>query len=284
MSDRSPSNEGRTANEQSADFVNWTGTPYRPNSSIILVVTRKGHIAEQVVTYAINVAERMNWKILAAYVDTLPQFWDGGRRRRRFVAAVEQSAAKFRADATQAGVAFDYVRESGRLDKVVATLCHIAKRVEFVLLDEGIELSEVTSGTPVPVFKLRYESAAPPQGAISHQARAFPATFAKPGAGMRRRSITRTLCFGSMSALLYTVLFHHADMVMDISTRGGVYGVVPAVTALIFFGVHTVFAGNICFALGMSRPAAVRVGRAGDKEERRKASRRKNDRRVHTLR
>ncbi len=43
--------------------------------SCILLVTRGSRLAEPVMDYAVNVADRMKCKILATYVNTLAAFW-----------------------------------------------------------------------------------------------------------------------------------------------------------------------------------------------------------------
>ncbi len=66
----------------------------------ILVVTRNGHMAEPVMDYAVNVAERMKCSILAAHINTLPFYRDGGRRSTLFTAAMQESMTLFEAKAS----------------------------------------------------------------------------------------------------------------------------------------------------------------------------------------
>jgi hypothetical protein len=106
--------------------------------------------------YAVNVADRLNCRLLAAYVNTLPHLWDGGRRGRLFDSAFLESAFVFKRKAAAKGVDFAYVQESGRISKVINRLCHIVKRIEFVVIDRGIRMEEAVSRTPVPVFKVLY--------------------------------------------------------------------------------------------------------------------------------
>jgi hypothetical protein len=127
-------------------------------SSIILVVTRNAHLAEAVMEYTLNLADRLHCRILAAYVDTLPLLVDGGQRNRQFISALLQSAQMYRSKAVAKGVSFNYVQESGRISKVINRLCHIVKRIEFVVIDRGIKIEEAVSRAPVPVFNIHYDT------------------------------------------------------------------------------------------------------------------------------
>ena len=127
-------------------------------TSIILVVTRNAHLAEPVMEYTLNLADRLHCRILAAYVDTLPLLVDGGQRSRQFISALLQSAAVYRSKAMTKGVSFDYVQESGRVSKVINRLCHIVKRIEFVVIDRGIKIEEAVARAPVPVFNIFYDT------------------------------------------------------------------------------------------------------------------------------
>ena len=117
-------------------------------------MTRNNRLTEPTMDYAVNVADRMKCKVLASYVNTLPLIGDGGTRSRLFASAIEQNAAEFREKAAARGVEFEFVQESGKISKVISRLCHIVKRVEFVLIDQGIKIEEAAFGSPVPVFNI----------------------------------------------------------------------------------------------------------------------------------
>lgn len=122
--------------------------------SCILLVTRGSRLAEPVMDYAVNVADRMKCKILASYVNTLPLFGNGDVSHRQFASAIEQNAIEFREKAIARGVDFEYVQESGKISKIISRLCRIVKRIEFVLIDQGIKIEEAAFGSPVPVFNI----------------------------------------------------------------------------------------------------------------------------------
>jgi hypothetical protein len=127
-------------------------------TSIILVVTRNAHLAEPVMEYTLNLAGRLNCRLLAAYVDTLPFLVEDGKRNKKFISALLQSAAVYKNKAMAKGVSFNYVQESGKIGKVINRLCHIAKRIEFVVIDRGIKIEEAVSRAPVPVFNINYNT------------------------------------------------------------------------------------------------------------------------------
>ena len=122
--------------------------------SCILLVTRGSRLAEPVMDYAVNVADRMKCKILACYVNTLPLFGNGDVSHKQFASAIEQNAAEFREKANARGVDFECVQESGKISKIISRLCRIVKRIEFVLIDQGIKIEEAAFGSPVPVFNI----------------------------------------------------------------------------------------------------------------------------------
>ena len=74
------------------DIVNGDPSPNQQKIPYILVVTRNGHMAEPVMDYALNVADRLKYKILAAHINTLPFYRDGGRRSGLFASAMQESA------------------------------------------------------------------------------------------------------------------------------------------------------------------------------------------------
>ena len=124
------------------------------NKPIILMITRHGHLTAPVMDYGLNVADRLNKKLLIAHVNTLPLLNDGGKRSRYFATAFEESSVLIRAKAKQKGVAISNIKETGKISKVVNRLCRILKKIEFIVLDHGIQQEDVISHSPVPVFSI----------------------------------------------------------------------------------------------------------------------------------
>ncbi len=121
---------------------------------VILLVTRNGHLTEAVMTYGLNVAERLNLRLLVAYVNTMPLLCDGGVRNNRFAEAVQDSIVDLRTRARAKGVLVDYVRESGRVAKVVSRLCRTLQSIAFIIVDKDIKIEDVIVKASVPVFNV----------------------------------------------------------------------------------------------------------------------------------
>lgn len=139
--------------EKASTTVSYQDTP------VILVLTRNGHLTEKVMKYSLNVAARLKYRLLVAYVNTMPFLKDGGLRSRRFTLAVEDSANALKESSREKGVTVNHIRESGKVGKVVSRLCRIVKKIEFIIVDDGVSLEEVVSRAPVPVFNANSSSA-----------------------------------------------------------------------------------------------------------------------------
>ena len=106
--------------------------------------------------YAVNVADRLKYAILAVHTNTQPFFRDGGRRSMLFAGAMKESADLFREKAALRDVVVEHLGATGKVGKIVKGLCHADKHIEFVILDQGIRLEEVNAQSPVPVFSVIY--------------------------------------------------------------------------------------------------------------------------------
>lgn len=121
---------------------------------VILVVTRNGHLSETVMEYSVSVAGRLNHRLLVAYVNTLPFLSDGGLRRKNFALAVNENAFSLKDMSQKRGVIVSCIKETGHIGKVVSRLCRIVKKIEFIIVDRGVNMEEVVSRAPVPVFNV----------------------------------------------------------------------------------------------------------------------------------
>lgn len=128
-------------------------TPYQ-EAPVILVVTRNGHLTESVMEYSLNVAGRLNHRLLVAYVNTMPFLCEGGSRSRRFALAVNDNVNTLKERCQKRGITVSHIRESGKISKVVSRLCRIVKKIEFIIVDDGVSVEKVVSRSPVPVFNV----------------------------------------------------------------------------------------------------------------------------------
>lgn len=120
--------------------------------SVILVVTRNSHLTEALTEYSLRLAGRLNHRLLVAYVNTMPFFEDGGVRSRRFTLAVNDSGRTLTKRSKEKGVIASHVKESGKVSRVISRLCRIVKKIEFIVIDDGIAMEEIVTRAPVPVF------------------------------------------------------------------------------------------------------------------------------------
>jgi hypothetical protein len=217
----------------------------------ILVVTRNGHMTEPVMNYAINVADRLKYGILAVHINTLPFFSDGGRREMLFAAAMQESVAVFREKAGARGVLFKHLGEAGKIGKVVTRLCHSQEKIEFVVIDQGIRREEVTSQAPVPVFSVMYTTAGTYQinkttsYTTMKKGELFMSTTSK------KRHVKNCLLFGALTVGVYAAVFANQDLVMKYFTKGGLYALLPVAVVFAVSYVHGNFTSAFWSALGI---------------------------------
>ncbi|MEE4313624.1 MAG: hypothetical protein V2J11_03965 [Desulfofustis sp.] len=213
---------------------------------VIIFLTRTPSLAESVIEYVVAIADRLGLKIVAVFVNTMPQL----HQRSSFKRRMERSAAIFSEKARTRGLDFSAVRDSGRLAVVVKRLCHTVKRVEFVLIDHGISRELVASVAPVPVFSVL--STGPVAGEAGMSDRLPTLTGETPMVTQqRKRHVVKTITFGAATAGLYGAMFAFPDTVMHYWTKGGFYALLPVATVFAFSYVHGTFTSNFWSALGI---------------------------------
>ena len=68
----------------------------------------------------------------------------------------------------------------------------------------------------------------------------------------RNKPYLRALLLGLISITSYVVLFTHSDQVMSYFVKGGIYAVLPIVTALYFSLIHGAFASTVLSVAGIT--------------------------------
>jgi hypothetical protein len=232
--------------------------PRQKDRPFIMAVTRNGHMSEHVMDYAVNVAHRMQYGILAVHVDTLPFFKDSGKRSKLFAAAMRESAILFKKKAANKQVMVEHLGEIGKIDRVVSRLCHAKKRIEFVVIDKGIRLKEVARQSPVPVFPVITTRTGQTNRTIFHNPKA-KGVFTMSTTS-RKRHVKNCFLFGALTAGLYASVFTHQDLVMTYFAKGGLYAVLPVMTVLAVSYLHGNFTSSFWSALGIeaSKKSAVK--------------------------
>jgi len=217
----------------------------------ILLVTSHCHPAAQVMDYVLSVADRLGSKVILVHVDPHPFLHEQSLLASSARVERHSAADEFRKKARSRGVEFEYIKESGKIGKIVGRLCHIVKRVEFVIIDQGIKMEEVASDSPVPVFSVVHGAQNPERRRRSRQTRTFFHGELCMKTTSRRTYLARTLIFGAMTAALYAMVFTNADAIMQYWTKGGIYALLPVATVFVFSYAHGSFTGNFWSALGI---------------------------------
>ena len=221
-------------------------TPY------ILVVTRNGHMAEPVMDYAVNVADRLQYSILAVHINTLPFYRDGGKRSSLFAAAMQESAQVFRGKAESRGLQVEHHGDAGKIGKVVDRLCRQERHIEFVIIDQGIRIEEVSSQSPVPVFSVIYTQAkAGRRDNSATRYKPLSEGVSRMSSTSRKRHLKNCFVFGALTAGVYAAVFTNQDLVMKYFTKGGVYALLPVAVVFAISYAHGNFTSSFWSALGI---------------------------------
>ncbi len=67
----------------------------------------------------------------------------------------------------------------------------------------------------------------------------------------KKKPIGEMIAYGIGSVVLYTLLLSNQDLINQTFTRGGLYALLPIITAFIFSIVHGNFTGNFWTVLGV---------------------------------
>ena len=217
--------------------------------SCILLVTRGSRLAEPVMDYVVNVADRMKCKILAAYVNTLPLFGSGDLYHIQFASAIEQNATEFKEKAVVRGIDFEYVQESGKISKIISRLCHIVKRIDFVLIDQGIKIEEAAFGSPVPVFNIVCADSRTGKMIENRSANKKLQEEKYITSARKKNYWMKTLISGTITGAVYAIFFKYSETIMHYLTKGGIYTLLPVVSVFALFYLHGSFLSSFWSAL-----------------------------------
>jgi hypothetical protein len=242
--------------------------PVQNKTSYILVVTRNGHMAEPVMDYALNVAERLKYSILAVYINTLPFFRDGGKRSKLFASAMKESSLHFKEKGAIRSIQVEHLGSSGKIGKTVKQLCHSEKKIEFVVIDQGISVKEVSSQSPVPVFSVIYTNAK--AGRVSkttHNRKLNEGVAGMATTTSRKRHVKNCFIFGALTAGVYAAVFTNQELVMKYFTKGGFYALLPVAVVFAISYAHGNFTSSFWSALGIEGSKASATKKADIRKE-----------------
>lgn len=243
------------SNRRAASMASTSGvTPAaarQGNAPCIVVVTDSTRPTLPLMEYVVRVAGRLHAKILLVSINPRSSLLATSPLSVAASTPAGSEADPFRALAGTRGLAYERIAESGNPGKVVSRLCHIVKRVEFVVVDQGVKMEEVAAGSSVPVFSVVQKRPAPSRSLVGRQTRTF--SFGERGmkTASRRTYVAKTVIFGAMTAALYAAVFSYSEVIMHYWTKGGFYALLPVATVFVFSYAHGSFTGNFWSALGI---------------------------------
>lgn len=209
----------------------------------ILVVAKGENLDAEVMDYAVNLAERLGYDLVALSVN--PALGQKGRffspyrqyLREKFSQRALAAGEALKRKLAFKGISFEQVVKFGALGQAVAEVNRKTKRIEFVIAPAGIKEEEVTGEIALPVFSISgYQG---------------EKKMAKESDSKGSRLIGKTVGLGLAAAGLYAAVFLNADTVMKYFTRGAWYAALPVATVFVFSFVHGAFASEFWSLMGI---------------------------------
>jgi len=239
---RTPSSEGTSPTLQ-----NTTAVPEGKDheNRKILVVGQDAVFHAPVIDYAISLAERLGYDLIAMNVhpglSSQGVFYSPYRKylEEKFKRQARAQAELLKKRVTAHGVRFEHLVKFGDLVKAVDNLNQERKRIEFVINASELNESEMTAGVTLPVFTIK-----------GYHGEELMANQNKRSGKL----IGKTIALGLGAAALYAAVFSNSGFIMKYFTRGGWYAALPIATVFVFSFVHGAFASNVWEVLGISAP------------------------------
>lgn len=211
----------------------------------ILVVGKGDLFTEDMTDYAIHLAGRLKYDILAVNVGTEwsdkslsgqeAQLFERFRRR------ATEAGNTLRKRAASSGVHCEHIVKFGTLGKAVEEINHRIKRIEFVITESEANKEEVTRGVTIPVFSVISNSWSRDGGRI----------MASEHGVSKKKPIGKAVVFGIATVALYAAVFTNTETVMKYFTKGGWYAALPIATVFLFSFIHGAFSGHVWTLLGV---------------------------------
>ncbi len=211
----------------------------------VLMVGRGEFFTEEAMNYAVHLAERLDYDILAvnigrgwgthSSVDSEALWREAFRRR------AEEGAEALRRKATIIGLRCDHLVKFGDVDAVAEELNREVKRAEFAVADVTLNQQEIASHFAIPVFSVISNSLNTRGGR----------NMANEQSIQKRKPWGQTIGYGVVTAALYAAVFLNGDAVAHYFARGGWYAALPIATVFVFSFAHGAFASNLWSLLGI---------------------------------
>lgn len=197
----------------------------------ILVVGEEGLFSESLIDYAVQVAKRLNYDILA--LNIIPKDLDNISDKS------EKNINKlFKVKAASGGVDYNFLLRSGDVGAIVEKIIHEIKRIGFVITGSDESKEKIAAKVTIPVFSV------------------FSNKNIKGGKKMakeinKKKPVGKTLGYGAITVAFYAAVFTNADTVTNYFSRGGWYAALPILTVFAFSFAHGAFASNLWSLMGI---------------------------------
>lgn len=215
-----------------------------PENRKILLVGQGARFSDSILEYALNLAERLGYDLVAVNVGPaapqgrlLPglkarcrQAWFQARARLAWRSALRKLSTS--------GLKCEQEVRFDDLSRAVTDLNREKRRIEFVLNAAEARDGDMLGAVSLPVFTI-----SPRKGEIS---------MAKET--MVGKVLGRTLAWGAATVGLYTAVFLNSEAIMRYFTRGGWYAALPVATVFVFSYIHGSFSHYLWEALGIRAP------------------------------
>ncbi|MFO7840185.1 MAG: universal stress protein [Desulfosalsimonadaceae bacterium] len=120
---------------------------HRKDPAILLVIGNGDTFSKEMIDYAIEMAQRLSYNILALNLAPLPRetsrlFAPSREKLREFEATAEQNAQEFKEKAAEKGISFSHAVKFGEQDSAIKETEKEYGGVEFVISEPGNESAE----------------------------------------------------------------------------------------------------------------------------------------------
>lgn len=215
----------------------------------ILVVAKGASFTPEVMEYAVNLARRLGYDLIALNLN--PALEQRGkffspynlRLRGKFARQARDAWELVGPGLKQQGIHCEPAVGFTGVARAVKDLNHQVKRIDFVITDAGIEGEEITGEIPLPVFSIS-----------GYQGEQF---MAREQQVSRSRLVGKTIALGLGTVAIYAAVFLNMGAVMRYFTKGGLFAALPVITVFLVSFVHGTFAHNLWSCLGIEAASKV---------------------------
>lgn len=215
-----------------------------PENRKILLVGQGARFSDSVLEYALNLAERLGYDLVAVQIGPLSATggWLSGLKARGQQAWFRLQAGWAWRPARQkllaSGLKCERAVRFAPLSEVVTGLNREKKRIEFVLNATEAREDEMLREVSLPVFTI---STGKGERSMAAESKV-------------EKVLGRTLGWGAATVALYAAVFLNSESIMSYFTRGGWYAALPVATVFVFSYIHGSFSHYLWEALGIRAP------------------------------